>query len=113
MALFVGAAVSFLVAVVLWFDNPTVSISASDIDDGGSSGEASCSIAPWDAGLNDNSDGPGGEHTQAFHDEVAAACYAANTRRFNASIGCGALALLLLGGGAVLAVTQLRTPSTT
>jgi hypothetical protein len=90
-----------LVGLFLWFDNPTVSASASDLGESGPAGEVVCSIAPWDAGLNDNRDGPGGEHSEAYFDEVAAECYAASTRRFNAAVGSGVLALLLLGVGVV------------
>lgn len=111
-ALLLGAGLSFLVGIVLWFDNPTVDITASDINGLGPAGETECTIAPWDAGLNDNRDGPGGEHTNVYHDEVAAACYTANTTRFRAAVGSGVLAAVLLigslAGGLVLAVRSRR-----
>lgn len=93
----------------LWLDNTTVKVSASDLGDRGSAGEIGCSIAPWDAGLNDNRAGPGGEHSAAFVNEVAADCYSANMTRFNAGIGSGALALLVLSVGVVAVVRSLRS----
>lgn len=97
-----AASLALLTGLVLWFDNPTVNVGASDITDRGPAGKVACSIAPWDAGLNGNDDGPGGDHTSAFRDEVAAACHAANTKRFRASVGSGALAVVLLAAAAVM-----------
>lgn len=107
-ALFLAGVVAWVVACALWFDNPTVSVNASDIDDSGSSGDVECSIAPWDAGLNGNDNGPGGEHLPAFHDEVATECYAANIERFRASAVSGALGLLLLVGAAAAGVRSMK-----
>ena len=102
-----------LVGLFLWFDNPTVNVSAADLGESGPSGEVDCSIAPWDAGLNDNRDGPGGEHSRTYVDEVAAECYSANTTRFNAAVGSGVLALLVLGVGVTVAVRSMRPVPTT
>ena len=96
-----GAGVLLIVGLLLWFDNPTVDVRASDLGDSGPAGEVGCSIAPWDAGLNDNREGPGGEHSHPFSDEVAADCYAANMTRFHGGVGTGVLAVLLLGIGAL------------
>ena len=108
-----GAALMLLVGLFLWFGNPTVHVSASDLGDRGPAGTVGCSIAPWDAGLNDNRDGPGGEHSGAYVDEVAAECYSANTTRFHAAVGSGVLALLLLGLGVAVAVRSMRPMPTT
>lgn len=113
MAYLLGACLLLLVGLFLWFDNPTVTVSASDLGDSGPAGEAGCSIAPWDAGLNDNRDGPGGEHSGTYFDEVAAECYSANTTRFNAAVGSGVLALLMLSVGVIVAVRSMRPVSTT
>lgn len=94
----VAAGLLLCASLALWVDNPTVSVAASDLGDRGPAGEVVCSIAPWDAGLNDNDQGPGGEHSGAFFDEVAADCYSSNTFRFRAGIGLGVAALVLLGG---------------
>ena len=108
-----GACLLLLLGLFLWFDNPTVNVSASDIGDSGPAGEVGCSIAPWDAGLNDNRDGPGGEHSGPYSEEVAAECYSANTTRFKAAVGSGALALLMLTTGVVVAVRSTRRTPTT
>lgn len=108
-----GACLLLLVGLVLWFNNPTVDVSASDVGGAGPGGEVGCSIAPWDAGLNGNRDGPGGEHSEAYFNEVAAECYAANTASFNAAVGSGVLALLMLCVGAVAAIMSIRSTSTT
>ena len=113
-ACLVGACLLLVIGLFLWFDNPTVNVSASDDLDGGGSpaGDVGCNIAPWDAGLNKNDDGPGGEHTRPYRDEVAAECYSANTTRFDAAVGSGVLALLLLGAGVVVAARSKRpTPA--
>ena len=102
-----------LVGLFLWFDNPTVNVSASDLGDSGPAGEVGCSIAPWDAGLNDNRDGPGGEHSEAYFNEVAAECYSANTTRFNAAVGSGVLALLMLSVCVVVVVRPMWSRPTT
>jgi hypothetical protein len=102
-----------IVGLFLWFDNPTVNVSASDLGDSGPAGEVGCSIAPWDAGLNDNRDGPGGEHSGPYSDEVAADCYAANKTRFNAAVGSGVLALLMLSISVVVAIRSMRRIPTT
>lgn len=113
MVCFLGACLLLLVGVFLWFDNTTVSVSASDIGDSGPAGEVGCSIAPWDAGLNGNREGPGGEHSAAYFNEVAAECYSANTMRFNAAVGSGVLALLMLSVGVVVVVRSMRPVPTT
>ncbi|HXH80720.1 hypothetical protein [Nocardioides sp.] len=95
-------------ASFLWFDNVGVDVSASDFGDSGPAGRVGCSIAPWDAGLNDNRDAPGGEHTGAYSNEVAAECYSASSTRFNAAVGSGVLGLLMLSVGAVVAVGSMR-----
>ena len=100
-ACLLSACALLLVGVFLWFDNPTVDVSASDLDSGGPAGAVGCSIAPWDAGLNDNRDGPGGEHSDSYSDEVATECSSANTTRFDAALGSGVLAVLLLSVGVV------------
>jgi hypothetical protein len=105
-----GACLLLVLGLVLWHDNPTVNVSASDFGDSGPAGEVACSIAPWDAGLNDNLSGPGGEHPGAYIDEVAAECYAANTTRFNAAVGSGVLSLLLLSAG-LIAAGRSRRPA--
>lgn len=107
-----AAALVLLLGGFLCLDNPTVSVRASDVGDRGPAGEVDCAIAPWDAGLNDNRDGPGGEHSRPYSEEVAAACYSASTLRFRAAVGSGALALLMLGVGVVVAVRSTnRTPT--
>jgi hypothetical protein len=113
MACLLGACLLLLLALFLWFDNPTVNVSASDLDGSGPAGEVGCSIAPWDAGLNDNRDGPGGEHSGTYFDEVAADCYPANTTRFNAAVGSGVLALLMVSVGVIVAARSKRPASRT
>lgn len=113
MACFLAACLLLLVGVFLWFDNTTVSVNASDVGDSGPAGEVGCSIAPWDAGLNGNRNGPGGEHSAAYFDEVASECYSANTTRFNAAVGSGVLALLILSAGVVVVVRSMRPLLTT
>ena len=108
-----AACLLLFVGLFLWFDNPTVNVSTSDLGDSGPAGEVGCSIAPWDAGLNDNRDGPGGEHAGTYSNEVAAECYSANTTRFNAAVGSGVLALLLLGVGIAVAARSMRSTPTT
>jgi hypothetical protein len=104
----VGACLLLIGALLLWFDNSTVSVSAPDLGDRRSAGEVGCSIAPWDAGLNGNRDGPGGEHSHPFSDEVAADCYAANMTRFHAALATGVLALLMLCMSALAAFRSTR-----
>lgn len=104
----VSACALLLVGVFLWFDNPTVDVGASDLGSRGPAGDVGCSIAPWDAGLNGNRDGPGGEHSDSYSDEVAAECYAASTTRFHAALGIGVLAVFVLGVGAALAGSRVR-----
>lgn len=108
-----GACLLLIVGLLLWFDNPTVNVSASDLGDSGPAGEVGCSIAPWDAGLNDNRDGPGGEHSGPYSDEVAADCYAANKTKFKAAVGSGVLGLLVLSISVVVAVRSMRRVPTT
>lgn len=108
-----GAGLLLLVGLFLWFDNPTVNVSASDLGDRGAAGEVGCSISPWDAGLNDNRDGPGGEHSGTYFNEVSAECYSANTTRFNAAVGSGVFALLLLGVGIAVAARSKQSRPTT
>lgn len=109
--LFLGAFLSLATGLVLWHDNPTVDVAASD-EGIEPAGEVPCPIAPWDAALNDNDDGPGGEHTEAFYEEVADECYAENIRRFDVAVVAGVLSFgLSLVGGVVLltgAVAGLR-----
>lgn len=99
-----GAGLFLIVGLLLWFDNPTVDVTASDLGDSAPAGEVGCGIAPWDAGLNDNREGPGGEHSGPYFDEVAADCYAANRTRFAAAVSCGVLGLLMLGVSVVVSV---------
>ncbi len=100
--LFLGAFLSLATGLVLWHDNPAVDVAASD-EGIEPAGEVPCPIAPWDAALNDNDDGPGGEHTEAFYEEVADECYAENIRRFDVAVVAGVLSLVLsLAGGVVL-----------
>ena len=103
----VAACSLVLLGLFLLLANPTVDISASD-GGSGPAGNVECGIAPWDAGLNDNRDGPGGEHDRTYFDKVAAKCYSANTRRFNAAVGSGVLALLMLSVGAVVLIRSTR-----
>lgn len=103
-----GAALLLTVGLSLWFDNPTVNVSASDLGESGPAGEVGCSIAPWDAGLNDNRDGPGGEHSGPFSEEVATECYSANRTRFNAAVSSGVLAVLMLSISVVAATGSAR-----
>ena len=84
-AFLLGTFVLFLAALFVVFDNPTVSVSSSDYGTVGPVGDVDCTIAPWDARLNDNRSGPGGEHRAAFSHEVASECYSENTTRFNIS----------------------------
>ena len=108
MACLLAACFLLLGALFLWFDNPTVNVSASDIGESGPAGEVGCSLAPWDAGLNDNRDGPGGEHSGTYFDAVAAECYSANTTRFNAAVGSGVLAILVMSVGVIVAIRSTR-----
>lgn len=112
-ACILGAGLFLLVGLFLWFDNTTVNVSASDVGHSGPAGEVACSIAPWDAVLNDDRDGPGGEHSKAYFNEVAAECYSANTARFNAAVGSGVFALLLLSVGIAVAARSMRLRPTT
>ncbi|MFC7500954.1 hypothetical protein ACOACQ_04155 [Nocardioides sp. CPCC 206347] len=104
----VGALLLLVLGLTVWFDNPTVNVSASDFT-GEPAGEVGCSIAPWDAGLNENSEGPGGEHPHDYFAEVGAECYSANMARFRGAVGLAALALLLTTVGVVLALRASRT----
>lgn len=81
--------------------NPTVDVSAPDLGSSQPAGAVECSIAPWDAAINNNRDGPGGEHSEAVHAEVARECHAANMLRFRAHVGTGVAAILLFGVGVV------------
>ncbi len=109
----VGACLLLIVGLFLLFDNPTVNVSAADLGDDGPAGEVGCSIAPWDAALNDNRDGPGGEHSHPYSDEVAADCYAASTARFKAAVGSDVLALLMLSISTLVAFRSMRPGATT
>lgn len=109
----VGACLLLIVGLFVWFDNPTVDVSATDLGAGGPAGEVGCSIAPWDAILNHNRDGPGGEHSHPYSDEVAADCYAANMTRFDAAVGSAVLALLILSISALVAIRSMRRMPTT
>ncbi len=104
----VAAGVLLPVAMFLWFDNPAVDVRASDVGGDEPAGKVGCSIAPWDAGLNDNRAGPGGEHSSAYSHEVAAECYSANMTRFYTATVSGVLALTTLFGGAAVSVRPLR-----
>lgn len=103
------ACLLLLGGVLLVLDNPAVTVSASDVEDSGPAGEVVCSIAPWDAGLNDNRDGPGGEHSPTYSREVADQCYAANMTRFDAAVASGVLALITLGAAVAVAVRSRRS----
>ena len=109
LSCFLGAVLLLLVGLFLAFDNTSVDVSASDVNGGGPVGEVGCTIAPWDAALNDNDEGPGGEHSRAFFDEVGAECYAASTARFRAAVGSGVLALVLLAASGVVAGRSTRS----
>ena len=101
-------AAGLLLAVSGWLlmDNPTVDIAAADVGGHGPAGAVGCSIAPYDAGFYGNDDPPGGEHSTAYADEVAASCYAANLTRFRLAGAAGVGALVL----AVAAVVSLARP---
>lgn len=104
----VVAALLLVAGVLLWFSNPAVDVAATDYGFNGPAGEIGCSIAPWDAGRNGNRDTPGGEHLAPYSAEVATECYSANIRRYNAAIGSGVLAFLVLVGGVAVAVWPRR-----
>ena len=91
------------------FDNTRVDVSASDFGDQGPAGNVGCVVAPWDAVLNSNSEGPGGEHTQPYSEEVASDCYDANTTRFTTAVASVVIAFLLLAVGRVLTVRSNRS----
>ncbi|WP_372728019.1 hypothetical protein [Nocardioides sp.] len=110
-ALLAGALLFLLAGIVLWFDNPTVDVTASDLGTDAPAGAVVCSIAPWDAGLHHNDSPPGGEHAAGYAQEVAADCFAANTVRFRSAVGSGAVALGLVGAAAVVGSrTSARRP---
>ena len=104
------AVAAFLAASVLLFANLGVQANASDFGDSAPGGEVGCSIAPWDAGLNGNDQGPGGEHTRAYFEEVGAECYAANMTRFKSAVALGALGTVLLGVALVSVIRARSTP---
>ncbi len=99
-----AACVSLAFALFMAFDNTAVDVSASDLGDEGPAGVVGCVVAPWDAVLNSNSEGPGGEHSQPYFQEVASDCYAANKTRFTTAVASGVIAFLLLAVGGVLTV---------
>jgi hypothetical protein len=100
------------ISLFLWLDNATVDVSSTDLGPHGPAGEVGCVFAPWDAGINGNHDGPGGEHSSAYYDEVRSECADANTTRFDAGIATGVLALILLGIGVSGRVPGRRHPTT-
>jgi hypothetical protein len=105
-------AVGLLLLLGLWLllHNQTVDVSASDTDQTTPAGQVGCVIAPYDAGLFGNDDPPGGEHSRAFADEVAADCYAVNMTRFKAGVASFGLGLVLLVAATVVR-TRPRTAS--
>lgn len=103
------AALLFIAGVFLWFNNLSVDVAATDFGLSGPAGSVGCPIAPWDAGMNGNSNGPGGEHLRPFYDEVATECYSKNIARYNAAITSEVLALLVFSAG-VVAVIRSRRP---
>lgn len=103
-----AACVLLAFALFMAFDNTAVDVGASDLGDKGPAGDVGCVVAPWDAVLNSNSEGPGGEHSQPYFEEVASDCYAANKTRFTTAIASGVIAFLLLAVGGVLTVRSPR-----
>ena len=103
-----AACVSLAFALFMAFDNTRVDVSVSDIGDDGPAGAVGCVVAPWAAVLNNNSAGPGGEHSQPYFEEVASDCYAANKTRFAIAVASGVVAFLLLSVGGVLTVRSHR-----
>ncbi len=93
------------------FDNTRVDVRASDFDDQGPAGDVGCVVAPWDAVLNSNSEGPGGEHTRPYFKEVASDCYAANRTQFTTAAASVGIGFLLLVVGGVLTVRSKRPVS--
>lgn len=96
-----AAFVSLAFALFMAFDNTAVVVSASDLGEDGPAGKVGCVVAPWDAVLNGNSVGPGGEHSRPYFQEVASECYAANKTRFTTAVAGGVIGfvLLALAGG--------------
>lgn len=114
LACLLGTCVLLVAGLFLAFNNTTVTVSAADTGvGGGGAREVGCSIAPWDAGVNDNRDRPGGEHSAAYSDEVAAKCYRANSTRYDAAVGSGVLALLLLSVPVATSVRNTRRSRST
>lgn len=110
LLLLVGALVAFVAAAVLLLDNVRVDVKASDGTDGQApGGEVGCTIAPWDAGVNDNDQGPGGEWPREYYEEVGEKCYAASMARYDAGRGTAALGAVLLGAGVAVAVVPVLT----
>lgn len=103
-----AACASLAFALFMAFDNTAVDVRASDLGDEGPAGDVGCVVAPWDAVLNSNSEGPGGEHSQPYFKEVASDCYAANKTRFTTAVASGVVAFLLLAVGGVLTVRPRR-----
>lgn len=100
----VGACLLLAIGLWLMLDNQSVDISASDLGDGRPAGEVMCTIAPYDAGFNGNDEGPGGQHSRGYFDEVGSECYSVSMTRFKAAVASWALALVSFGGAAVAAV---------
>jgi hypothetical protein len=93
----VAAVVLLTLSIWLFIDNQTVNVNASDYDDGHPAGLVVCTIAPYDAGFLGNDDPPGGEHSSAYSDEVAADCYSVNKQRFHSGVGTGVIGVVVLG----------------
>lgn len=101
VAWLLGAGLLLTAMAVLWLDNQSVDIKASDYGTNGPAGAVECVVAPWDAGVNGNDEAPNGEHSGEFASEVAQDCYAVNMRRFDLGVGVGVGGLLLLGVAAL------------
>ncbi|CAN5581572.1 hypothetical protein BH11ACT8_BH11ACT8_23270 [soil metagenome] len=106
MACLLAAAIFLLGGIVLAFDNPSVSVEATDLD--GTTGRVGCPYAPWDTGLNDTVNSLGGEHSADFSREVEPRCYDAGKVRFRQATLSGGLGLLLLVVAVVAGVIAVR-----
>lgn len=92
--LVVAAVALVCLAVVLALRNVEVRVTERDFD--GSSGVVGCVVAPWDAVVNGERGGPGGEHDVAWGQAVGAACARENERRFGAAAASAAVGAVLL-----------------
>ncbi len=104
-----AAGLLLLLSVYLLLDNVEVDVSAVDMGESRPAGQVGCPIAPWDAGFNDNRSRPGGEHSQAYGDEVADECSEASTLRFRAGVVIGVLGLFVLGVGSTAGLWGRRS----